>query len=1098
MGLWQWATVYKRSTRDPEPVRVPLKMDNSSIFLRQPTTQNGEARLINQNSKHCGEFLCNYCFDNNLRVVFASKMELGSHEKLRHPREYAERCTLKLRERRAVRWHSEDLEVMVCYEVEGWIRERELVEHFNLSDWARYLAKKLLTRTVGAIKARRRSGQYQREVARQLSLHNLAPSSPDQPVQTSNRVNPEPNNVCSLEEALKAAVEEGLASCSKLVFAGKSVLLRAASKALQLGNPEDEHMVWFNKSVVGGRVGGKTSDNGSLSTSCPSSFWRKNKETKCDKGATEFSKIQKLFEEDPSLAAEYILEGKCSKVKEEFKDLNPRIVVNKWAENFSQVIPVETATLASFPCDPCPSKDEEIMIAINCDDIRRTELGVKTTPGPDNVTTKQWRAVPIAVRALFYNLLLVKGEINKSLITSRTSLIPKVSKPTEAKHFRPISVTSVVLRQFHKILVSRMSKTWPHDDFQRGFIHSDGVIQNVAMTQALIHEAKTGGKDLHIASVDLTNAFGSVSHKAVFRALEVKGFSAKFAAYVKDAYGKASTEINFCGISKGAPVNCGILQGDPLSPCMFNHVIDLALREIDNSLGFSIGGQRVSKIAFADDIELVASTTEGLRLNLLILVRALQNFGLKVNLDKTAVLSIVHDRKEKKAVIWTEAQFKVQDSFIKQIGPTDEWKYLGIKFVGEEISKNLGGAVLTDVSRVSSSSTTPQQKMMLLREHVVARHIHSLVLGNASATSLSVLDGSIRRVVREWLSLPHDCPSAYLNAPVKVGGLGIPSLALMVPRIRAFRLINSSHSNTESINRVLRESEWVRNLIVKSERELDCIGGSNKLAETAFWQRKLGESYDTKDLMGSNASSASTWWACREALNLSARDYVIYNKVRSGCLPTASRLKRGRESASAGLCRYACGVSETNYHVVQDCRRVRGGVILRHNRVVKLLCEAFSSGLGRVYEEPHLETICGKAKPDILIIGEEVAMVIDVQIVRGDNMTRDSKVKRAKYRDWPGLDSAIIRKYYVNKVVYEAVTISYKGVWESETVELMSRLGVQPSTIHVVTTSILRGSYLNYHTFMRNPAGEEYKAVVAEYPRGFERAVTDNLQPYMV
>lgn len=45
-----------------------------------------------------------------------------------------------------------------------------------------------------------------------------------------------------------------------------------------------------------------------------------------------------------------------------------------------------------------------------------------------------------------------------------------------------------------------------------------------------------------------------------------------------------------------------------------------------------------------------------------------------------------------------------------------------------------------------------------------------------TATGLKKMDVQIRNSVRGWLHQPHDVPIAYLHAPVRSGGLGVPCL----------------------------------------------------------------------------------------------------------------------------------------------------------------------------------------------------------------------------------------------------------------------------------------------------------------------------------
>ena len=96
-----------------------------------------------------------------------------------------------------------------------------------------------------------------------------------------------------------------------------------------------------------------------------------------------------------------------------------------------------------------------------------------------------------------------------------------------------------------------------------------------------IRSSKLLHSDHFYASLDLTNAFGSLPHWTIFDALSVSGVGADFTQIIRDLYTDAVTVIK-TSMGSSVPVgsSVGVRQGDPLSSLIFNLTIDFILRRI--------------------------------------------------------------------------------------------------------------------------------------------------------------------------------------------------------------------------------------------------------------------------------------------------------------------------------------------------------------------------------------------------------------------------------------------------------------------------------------------------------------------------------------
>ena len=95
---------------------------------------------------------------------------------------------------------------------------------------------------------------------------------------------------------------------------------------------------------------------------------------------------------------------------------------------------------------------------ISLDELKTTWKTLKeSSAGPDRVPVDLIRSKTLdADLCIFYNLFLLHSTTPTTLTKGVTSVIPKEDQPTSPAEFRPITVTSTILRLFHKILASRL------------------------------------------------------------------------------------------------------------------------------------------------------------------------------------------------------------------------------------------------------------------------------------------------------------------------------------------------------------------------------------------------------------------------------------------------------------------------------------------------------------------------------------------------------------------------------------------------------------------------------------------------------------------
>jgi retron-type reverse transcriptase len=117
---------------------------------------------------------------------------------------------------------------------------------------------------------------------------------------------------------------------------------------------------------------------------------------------------------------------------------------------------------------------------------------------------------------------------------------------------------------------------------------------------------KLKDKNHMIISVDAEKAFDKIQHSFMIKVLERSGIQGPYLNIIKAIYSKSIANIKVNGEKLEAiPLKSGTRQGCPLSPYLFNIVLELlarAIRKQKEVKGIQIGSEEVKISLFADDM----------------------------------------------------------------------------------------------------------------------------------------------------------------------------------------------------------------------------------------------------------------------------------------------------------------------------------------------------------------------------------------------------------------------------------------------------------------------------------------------------------------
>ncbi|XP_060519915.1 uncharacterized protein LOC132698078 [Cylas formicarius] len=286
--------------------------------------------------------------------------------------------------------------------------------------------------------------------------------------------------------------------------------------------------------------------------------------------------------------------------------------------------------------------------------LRSVETAIRcprasSAAGPDGMSGADLTRLDVRSVAI-YNAMLLTRRTPSILKGCRSTLIPKGGgDPADVGSWRPITVSNILIRTFHRILAARLGALEIHST-QRGFRGLDGAMANAIILQAAIKGCRASSRPYCVSALDLRKAFDTVPHASIVRAHRF-GVEQPFIDYLMTA--------------------CPVLD-------------ELMVWLSSMPTGVGIGDVRVNAMAYADDLLLLTQSTREMQVVLRECQRFFEARSMELNASKCFNITVAPALK--KLYLATQDPLFIGAKVVPVVGADSVFKYLGHKvgFMGTD------------------------------------------------------------------------------------------------------------------------------------------------------------------------------------------------------------------------------------------------------------------------------------------------------------------------------------------------------------------------------------------------------------------------------
>ncbi len=239
-----------------------------------------------------------------------------------------------------------------------------------------------------------------------------------------------------------------------------------------------------------------------------------------------------------------------------------------------------SAALPSSASGSSRQRSENHVITVSEDEVRRAlkKVNIRKAAGPDRITGRVLRSCTDQLAGLFtsiFNESLATSVVPTSFKKSIIIPVPKNNKPSCLNDYRPVALTSIVMKVFERLVKSHISSSIPVTLDPPQFAYrpnrsTDYAISHI-LHSSLTHIDSSNGNYARLLFIDYSSAFNTIVPIKLTNKLTDLGLNSSLCDWIQD-FLTGRPQVVKVGqyTSNSITLNVGAPQGCVLSPLLYS------------------------------------------------------------------------------------------------------------------------------------------------------------------------------------------------------------------------------------------------------------------------------------------------------------------------------------------------------------------------------------------------------------------------------------------------------------------------------------------------------------------------------------------------